>query len=248
MHGMVAFVEITEVSAHSPPRARGQDRSHTFCDSQPTKPNESLVPSTANYPGNARLGTCSRDPIGYEGSPWNLYEYVLSAPITGTDSEGLALDSITSAIEQCSSKATPQAQIECYELFISQGIDKTGVLRQAVNKIRYGKPRAPRPNPRRNRRGTKCTEAQHNFFHGGVFLACKIKPSSCGKAGERTNLTEEELLTRSAIASACAQARFAYQRLCFTKANPEWQEHENKRGEAKRTASICLQKAKKCLR
>jgi RHS repeat-associated protein len=32
---------------------------------------------------------CSRDPIGFEGSPWNLYEYVSSMPLDNSDPYGL---------------------------------------------------------------------------------------------------------------------------------------------------------------
>jgi RHS repeat-associated protein len=32
---------------------------------------------------------CGRDPIGYHGSEWNLYEYVNANPLSGLDSEGL---------------------------------------------------------------------------------------------------------------------------------------------------------------
>lgn len=39
-----------------------------------------------------RLGTCSKDPIGYEGSKWNLYEYCSSNPHGQTDSTGLCPD------------------------------------------------------------------------------------------------------------------------------------------------------------
>jgi hypothetical protein len=35
-----------------------------------------------------RLESCSRDPIGYEGSKWNLFEYVQSHPLTGRDPSG----------------------------------------------------------------------------------------------------------------------------------------------------------------
>jgi RHS repeat-associated protein len=38
------------------------------------------------------LGTfCSRDPVGYEGSQWNLYEYVGSRPMISVDPDGKAL-------------------------------------------------------------------------------------------------------------------------------------------------------------
>jgi len=33
---------------------------------------------------------CSRDPIGYEGSPWNLYEYVEARPLSNVDPSGMA--------------------------------------------------------------------------------------------------------------------------------------------------------------
>ena len=89
MHGMVAFAEITEAYAHSPPRARGQDRRRTCGDSLRRQPNESIEPRTTNYAGHARLGTCSRDPIGYEGSEWNLYAYCDSQPLTRLDPTGL---------------------------------------------------------------------------------------------------------------------------------------------------------------
>jgi hypothetical protein len=35
-----------------------------------------------------RIGSCSRDPIGYEGSLWNLYEYVGSMPVKEVDPSG----------------------------------------------------------------------------------------------------------------------------------------------------------------
>ena len=88
MHGMVAFVEITEAYAKSPPRARGQDRRHTSGDSLRGQPNESIEPRTTSYTGHARLGSCAKDPIGYEDG-WNLYRayFILQA----TDPTGTTL-------------------------------------------------------------------------------------------------------------------------------------------------------------
>jgi RHS repeat-associated protein len=54
---------------------------------------------------HAQLGNfVSRDPIGYEGSQWNLYQYAESAPVGITDADGLG----------CTSKAvpTPAAQVQ----------------------------------------------------------------------------------------------------------------------------------------
>jgi hypothetical protein len=42
------------------------------------------------YEKSAQVGSCSRDPIGYEGSPWNLYEFNFSAPTDWVDPSGLA--------------------------------------------------------------------------------------------------------------------------------------------------------------
>ena len=39
---------------------------------------------------HSQLGRfCSRDPVGYAGSQWDLYEYVSSSPLAATDSSGL---------------------------------------------------------------------------------------------------------------------------------------------------------------
>ena len=44
---------------------------------------------TCTYDNRGRLESCSRDPIGYVGSPWNLYEYVDGMPLIATDPLGL---------------------------------------------------------------------------------------------------------------------------------------------------------------
>lgn len=46
------------------------------------------------YDNRRRLESCSRDPIGYLGSPWSLYEYVESAPLSLTDPDGMKPRSI----------------------------------------------------------------------------------------------------------------------------------------------------------
>ena len=38
--------------------------------------------------------TCSRDPIGFEGSRWSLYEYVDSTPLVNLDPTGQVIDTI----------------------------------------------------------------------------------------------------------------------------------------------------------
>ncbi len=44
--------------------------------------------STCIYGNRRRLESCSRDPIGYDGSPWNLYEFLASHPVFGADPTG----------------------------------------------------------------------------------------------------------------------------------------------------------------
>ena len=44
---------------------------------------------TCTYKSHARLESCSRDPIGYVGSKWNLYGYVRNAPLSLSDPSGL---------------------------------------------------------------------------------------------------------------------------------------------------------------
>jgi len=44
---------------------------------------------TCIYDNRRRLESCSRDPIGFEGSRWNLFEYVGSKPLRSIDPSGL---------------------------------------------------------------------------------------------------------------------------------------------------------------
>jgi hypothetical protein len=50
-------------------------------------------------PGLGRF--CSRDPIGFEGSEWNLYEYCTGAPFNKIDPFGLSGDSVTNYYKKC---------------------------------------------------------------------------------------------------------------------------------------------------
>ncbi|MBN8605154.1 MAG: RHS repeat-associated core domain-containing protein, partial [Planctomycetes bacterium] len=42
---------------------------------------------------------CSRDPIGYKGSEWNLFEYVNSVPLVMLDPSGLQVDSLSGMLK-----------------------------------------------------------------------------------------------------------------------------------------------------
>jgi hypothetical protein len=88
---MVALTERAETIPFTPaPRARAQrgrsGYSQNFCDNPSDKrPFQRQSPSQQSL-----LGSCSRDPGGYEGSPWNLYEYVGGQPTASVDPLGLA--------------------------------------------------------------------------------------------------------------------------------------------------------------
>jgi RHS repeat-associated protein len=67
---------------------------------------------------HARLGRfISRDPIGYDGSPWNLYEYVDSNPLKYLDAFGEFPNSIEGSIRACLAVAAknPVAGSKCFK-------------------------------------------------------------------------------------------------------------------------------------
>jgi hypothetical protein len=58
------------------PRARGP---HWTAGRRPDpcgNPGDICRYDCSSAPGQSGLGSCSREPVGYEGSQWNLYEYV----------------------------------------------------------------------------------------------------------------------------------------------------------------------------
>ena len=69
--------------------ARRGDRRYTSDASPCVSPTACRPKRTCTYESCTRLESCSRDPIGYEGSEWNLYEYVSSNPLESTDPFGL---------------------------------------------------------------------------------------------------------------------------------------------------------------
>ena len=53
---------------------------------------EALLPRSLDTYDQVQTQFRSRDPIGYEGSPWNLYEYADSMPLIQADALGLCAD------------------------------------------------------------------------------------------------------------------------------------------------------------
>jgi len=70
-------------------RARGAVRSCMPRPSNPDSPTPRRIKRRCTYNKNAQVGSCSRDPIGYVGSPWNLHEYLQSSPPNDMDPYGL---------------------------------------------------------------------------------------------------------------------------------------------------------------
>lgn len=101
----------------------------------------------------------------------------------------------------------------------------------------------PRPRSRLPRRratalrpGTRCTEPQHAQYYGRVNQTCRTA-FSCSGAD-----TTAQLHAKAAQAQACADARLAYQRRCFTPAHPEWVGHETQRAQARRASRHCWER------
>ena len=71
-------------------RARGRDRSCRAMKASCVSPTRNRVKSYPRRASCTLAVTCTRDPIGFEGSKWNLYEF-LGSQITSTiDPSGLA--------------------------------------------------------------------------------------------------------------------------------------------------------------
>jgi len=89
-----------------------------------------LVPDKVSAMYMAELGRfVSRDPMGYDGSPWNLYEYAAGNPVIHTDSSGMQLDSVSQAVKKCMSLPTPALRIKCLQ-------DLSGTGNPALEKAR----------------------------------------------------------------------------------------------------------------
>ena len=92
------------------------------------------------------LESFTRDPIGFDGSKWDLYEFVEASPLQDLDPSGLFVDSVTA----CMLKPDPVEQLACLEILVATGVDKTGKIRMLISKIKFGRPspiRTPTPTP-----------------------------------------------------------------------------------------------------
>gem|GEM_PF-3654720 len=70
-------------------RARAPGRTCTVVPTLPCKPNSRCDLRETKLAPNTRWGSRSRDPVGYEGSPYSLFEYVASMPLTLNDPSGM---------------------------------------------------------------------------------------------------------------------------------------------------------------
>ena len=85
---MVALCQTAEPPPQTPPRARGQDRSPSSRATRCSNPNPQANLREATHEKHARLGSCSRDPIGYEGGI-SLFNYVAGHACVAVDPSGL---------------------------------------------------------------------------------------------------------------------------------------------------------------
>jgi len=76
---------------HRVAHARGRVRSCMLGANDHASRVPHRVKPTCIDKSRTRLGSCSRDPIGYEGSPWNLKEYVGGQPTSFLDPYGFQL-------------------------------------------------------------------------------------------------------------------------------------------------------------
>ena len=74
------------------PRARREDRSCRRATPRCVSPTNHRLKPHPKRAASARSVSRSRDPIGYKGSPWSLYEYVLGRPLMMQDPSGLRGD------------------------------------------------------------------------------------------------------------------------------------------------------------
>lgn len=85
---MVTFAAATKNSSSFPTRAPGQRRVDHFVAITCSDPNDSCDLYNDDCRTLAQLVSPSRDPIGYEGSPGNLTQYVGSRATCFTDPSG----------------------------------------------------------------------------------------------------------------------------------------------------------------
>jgi hypothetical protein len=87
---MVTFAAATKNTPSFPSRAPAQSRVDHFVAITCSDPNDSCDLYNTDCRSYAQLVSPSRDPVGFEGSKWGLYEAFLSAALLGKDPTGLA--------------------------------------------------------------------------------------------------------------------------------------------------------------
>ena len=87
-------VHCRQQRQHAPraPRARGAGRSCRTASLHCVSSTHRGIKRQLKRAASARSVARSRDPIGYKGSPWSLYEYVLGRPLMMQDPSGLRGD------------------------------------------------------------------------------------------------------------------------------------------------------------
>ena len=102
---------------------------------------------TCTYDSQTRLESCSRDPIGYDGSPWNLYEYVNGNPINLLDPFGLETEGAGDGAYEFFAELLPCGSISFSYAFSVAGAGGIALPQFVVNTILgfAGLPALPAP-------------------------------------------------------------------------------------------------------
>jgi hypothetical protein len=87
---MVALTNISATFPQRPLRVRGQNHTYRLGAELCSKSSSRANLRGATYAECNRLESCSKDPILFTGSPFNLYEYTFASPINYGDPTGLA--------------------------------------------------------------------------------------------------------------------------------------------------------------
>jgi hypothetical protein len=87
MIGMVAFAKTSDSTLKTTPRARGQHRTYTSRPSPCFNSSTQANLRTATHKKRKRLGSCSKDPIGFVGG-LSHYKYSEGTPLSSVDSYG----------------------------------------------------------------------------------------------------------------------------------------------------------------
>ncbi len=84
-----------------------------------------------------------RDPIGFEGSEWGLYEFIDNRPLEDLDPLGLS-----DSVSRCLLRPTVDSQIACLEILLATGVGDAVKIRVLLRTLKPKPAPVPVPIPR----------------------------------------------------------------------------------------------------